>query len=133
MYKRILSLTLIIVLTLALAVPAAGAGCPCNIEYRLGAKGVSADKTTDSIPSDTKPAASKIPGVQGLGNWAFVGWSTTDPEKAEPTMVNPADTRITKDTVYYAVYEPLHKHYVIGYPSGEFGPNDFITRGSVAT
>ena len=48
-------------------------------------------------------------------------------------MVNPADTRVTKDTVYYAVYEPFHKHYVIGYPSGEFGPNDYITRGSVAT
>ena len=77
MYRRILSLTLAIILALALAVTAAGAGCPCNIEYRLGAKGVSANKTTDSIPSDTKPSAANIPSVQGLGSWAFVGWSTT--------------------------------------------------------
>ena len=133
MYRRILSLTLAVVLTLALAVTAAGAGCPCNIEYRLGSKGVSADKTTDSIPSDTKPDAKNVPAVQGLGSWAFVGWSSTDPDKGAPTMVNPSDTRVSKDTVYYAVYEPLHKHYVIGYPSGEFGPDDYITRGSVAT
>ena len=133
MYKRIFSLTLVIALTLALAVTAAGAGCPCNIEYRLGTKGVSSDKTTASIPSDTKPSASSLPKVNGLGGWAFVGWSTTDPERGEPTMVDPADTRVSKDTVYYAVYEPFHKHYVIGYPSGKFGPSDFITRGSVAT
>ena len=133
MYRRILSLSLAIILTLALAVTAAGAGCPCNIEYRLGSKGVSADKTTDSIPSDTKPEARNVPAVTGLGGWAFVGWSTTDPDKGDATLVNPADVRVKEDTVYYAVYEPLHKHYVIGYPSGEFGPDDYITRGSVAT
>lgn len=133
MYRRILSLTMVIVLTLALAATAAGAGCPCNIEFRLGDKGVSSSKTAVSVPSDSKPITTNIPNVKGLGKWAFVGWSTTDPERTQPTMVDPAETRVTTDTVYYAVYEPFHKHYVIGYPSGEFGPDDFITRGSVAT
>lgn len=133
MYRRIASLTLALLLTLALAVTAAGAGCPCNIEYRLGTQGVSADKTTASVPSDTKPTAQDIPSVTGLAGWAFVGWSTTDPAAGPITPVDPADTRVTKDTVYYAVYEPLHKNYVIGYPSGKFGPDDYITRGSVAT
>lgn len=133
MLRRITTLALALVLTLSLAATAAGAGCPCNIEYRLGTKGTSADKTTDAVASDTKPLSGRIPKVEGTSGWAFVGWSTTDPDQGEPTMVDPADTRIKADTTYYAVYEPFHKHYVIGYPSGEFGPDDYITRGSVAT
>ncbi len=132
MRRRIMSLTLALILALSLAAAAAGAGCPCNIEYRLGEKGVSADKTTASVASDTKPTSASIPKVQGLDGWAFLGWSSTDPAK-EVTLVDPADTRVKDDTVYYAVYEPFHKHYVIGYPNGEFGPDDYITRGSVAT
>lgn len=137
MSKRILSMALVLALALAAAVPAWAAGCPCNIEYRLGTKGVSADKITDAVASDTKPDAKSIPTVEGLNGWAFVGWSATDPEKlpagTDPELIKPEETRVTKDTVYYAVYEPFHKHYVIGYPSGEFGPDDYITRGSVAT
>ncbi len=131
--KRIMSLALALILTLSLAATAAGAGCPCNVEYRLGDKGVTSGKTTDAVASDTKPEAGNVPKVSGVNGWAFVGWSTTDPAAGEPTMVNPADTRVLKDTVYYAVYEPFHKHYVIGYPNGQFGPDDYINRGSVAT
>lgn len=137
MSKRIVSIALALILALALAVTAAGAGCPCNIEYRLGPNGVSADKTTDTTAVDTKPAAGNIPKVEGVGGWVFEGWSLTDPAKLkpgqEPELVDPADTRVKGDTVFFAVYEPFHSHYVIGYPSGEFGPDDFITRGSVAT
>ncbi len=133
MKKRSFSILLALVLAVGLVLSAAAAGCPCNIEYRLGGKGVTADKTTAAVASDTKPGASTIPDVQGLSGWVFVGWSSTDPEKGQATMVKPEDVRVTGDTVYYAVYEPFHKHYVIGYPNGEFGPDDLITRGSVAT
>ncbi len=138
MSKRILSMALVLALALGVAVvPVWAAGCPCNIEYRLGTKGVSDDKITDAVASDTKPDAKNIPDVEGLNGWAFVGWSATDPAKLPadkaPEFIKPEETRVKTDTVYYAVYEPLHKHYVIGYPNGEFGPDDLITRGSVAT
>lgn len=137
MNKRVCSILLTLALVAALACSAFAAGCPCNIEYRLGSKGVSSDSVTDAIPSDTKPDAKNIPTVNGLTGWAFVGWSASDPEKLpagqDPELVKPEDIRVKKDTTYYAVYEPFHKHYVIGYPNGKFGPDDFITRGSVAT
>lgn len=137
MNKRIVSILLTLALAIALALSASAAGCPCNIEYHLGTKGVSSDKVTDAIPSDTKPDAKNVPKVEGLTGWVFVGWSASDPEKLpagqNPELVKPEDIRVKQDTVYYAVYEPFHKHYVIGYPSGKFGPDDYITRGSVAT
>ena len=132
MSKRILSLVIALVLVLALAVPALAASCPVNLEYRLGSKGVTSDQVTDSVSSDTKPT--KTPKVEGLTGWAFVGWSLSDPDKTKnPELTDPLNNRVTKNTTYYAVYEPFHTHYVIGYPNGEFGPDDFIDRGSVAT
>ena len=78
-----------------------------------------------------------MPKVTPLDRRTFLGWSLTDPSKLKvgevAPLVDPTAERVTKDTTFYAVYAPYHQHYVIGYPNGQFGPGDFITRGSVAT
>lgn len=133
--KRLLALLLTLTILTATALSAAAAGCPLAVDYNLGSGGVSADLTSESVAQDTKPA--HVPKVTALDRRTFLGWSKTDPSKLKvgevAKLVDPASERIKEDTTFYAVYAPYHQHYVIGYPNGQFGPSDFITRGSVAT
>lgn len=133
--KRLLALLLTISILTATALSAAAAGCPVSVDYNLGSGGVSSDLTSESVPQDTKPA--HVPRVTALDRRTFLGWSKTDPSTLKVGEVAPLEdptaTRVQEDTTFYAVYAPYHQHYVIGYPNGQFGPADFITRGSVAT
>ncbi len=140
MKKRMLALLLIVTLTLAAAVPAAAAGCPVSVDYHLGTQGVSEDLTSEKVNLDAKPA--HVPEVKPLkAGVPFLGWSLTNPATVrDPTtlkLVDPTTVRVQGDTTFYAVYGEqagqTHSHYVIGYPDGNFGPGDNITRGSVAT
>lgn len=133
--KRLLALLLTMTILTATALSAAAAGCPVSVDYNLGVGGTSSDLTSEAVPQDTKPA--HVPKVTPLDRRTFLGWSLTDPSKLKvgevAPLVDPTAERVTKDTTFYAVYAPYHQHYVIGYPNGQFGPGDFITRGSVAT
>lgn len=133
--KRFLALLLTAAILTATALSAAAAGCPVSVDYNLGTGGVSNDLTSEAVPQDTKPA--HVPKVTALDRRTFLGWSLTDPSTLKvgevAPLVDPTAERVTKDTTFYAVYAPYHQHYVIGYPNGQFGPGDFITRGSVAT
>ncbi len=133
--KRLLALLLTLTILTATALSAAAAGCPVSVDYNLGSGGVSSDLTSESVAQDTKPA--HVPKVTALDRRTFLGWSLTDPSTLKAgevaPLVNPTAERITKDTTFYAVYAPYHKHYVIGYPNGNFGPGDDINRASVAT
>ena len=133
--KRLLALLLTMTILTATALSAAAVGCPVSVDYNLGVGGTSSDLTSEAVPQDTKPA--HVPKVTPLDRRTFLGWSLTDPSKLKvgevAPLVDPTAERVTKDTTFYAVYAPYHQHYVIGYPNGQFGPGDFITRGSVAT
>ena len=133
--KQLLALLLTLTLLTATALSAAAAGCPVSVDYNLGAGGVSADLTSESVAQDTKP--SHVPTVTALDRRTFLGWSLTDPTTLKvgevAPLVDPANERIKEDTTFYAVYAPYHQHYVIGYPNGNFGPGDDINRASVAT
>ena len=133
--KRFFALLLTAAILTATALSAAAAGCPVSVDYNLGTGGVSNALTSAAVPQDTKPA--HVPKVTALDRRTFLGWSLTDPSTLKvgevAPLVDPTAERVTKDTTFYAVYAPYHQHYVIGYPNGQFGPGDFITRGSVAT
>lgn len=128
------------VMSLATAPASAAQKCPASVDYALGLEGVSEDVTAEKVKLGNKP--DEIPGVTGLNGAKFLGWSLTDPatlkEGEKPKLVDPATVEIKEDTTFYAVYETTtapegdHKHYVKGYPNGNFGPGDNITRAEVA-
>lgn len=120
---------------------AAASKCPVGVDYALGYNGVSEDLTAESVTPGKSPK--DVPEVTALNGYEFQGWSLQDPAKLkegeEPKLVDPAKVEIEEATTFYAVYSlgehttADHKHFVIGYPDGTFGPADPITRGSVAT
>lgn len=141
--NKILSAVLCIAMLLtATALPAVAAKetCPASVNYALGNNGVSADLTAEKVVIGKN--VKKVPEVITLNNVTFLGWSTTDPAKVkegeEIKLVDPAKVKIEGDTTFYAVYEKStptggdHEHYMKGYPNGDFGPADNITRGEVA-
>jgi len=126
----------------AAAFAAAESKCPCTVEFKLGLNGVSDTPIAQTVTPGGKPT--QIPEVKSIREgYEFVGWSLTDPAELkageEAELVDPAKTKISEGTVFYAVYKTPehtvadHLHYVIGYPTGYFGPGDNITRGEVAT
>lgn len=112
--------------------------CPCKVLYYVGSHGVTTDATIEDVSEKNRP--SKVPGVTALDGYVFRGWSLTNPatlkEGEKLTLVDPKTVEAKGETMtFYAVIveRPFHEHYVIGYPNGNFGPADDITRGSVAT
>ena len=117
--------------------------CPSQVTYLLGLYGTTKDATMEMVSGKS---VKSVPNVSALEGYKFLGWSLTGPsgnaeQDAKRTLVDPKSVTISGDTTFYAVYQvlykvpepPLHKHYVIGYPNGNFGPADNIDRASVAT
>lgn len=77
------------------------------VDYHLGKYGVSADKTSEEVKNKKNPA--HVPGVSGVNDYKFIGWSETDPETLKEgesvVLVDPTKFQITDDKVFYAVYE----------------------------
>jgi len=114
--------------------------CPPVVIYDIGNKGVTEDSVVEEFTEkQTKPE--KVPNVTAIDDYVFRGWTLTDPAKLKPgekpELVDPKTVKVEEDTTFYAYYTAAsdvdHKHYVIGYPNGTFGPADNITRGEVAT
>lgn len=107
------------------------------VYYHLKDQGVTDDPTAEKVKKNNKPK--NVPVVKAISGLVFKGWSEVDPstlpEGKLPTLVDPTTFKITKDKTFYAVYERGvdHKHYVIGFPNGTFGPDAKITRAEVAT
>lgn len=139
MKKRIISTIALVGLIFSLlAMPALAAGCPVCVDYNLGGGGVSEDLTSEKVAVDAKPKS--VPRVVPLDGRTFLGWSLKDPatlaEGETPELVDPANTRVDGDTVFYAVYkekDKRHRNYVVGFTDGTFGPEKSITRAQVAT
>lgn len=138
------------ILTLVISQPGGGGGgggsteCPNQVNYLLGLYGTTKDSTMEKVNTNGKVKTE--PKVTALEGYKFLGWSLVGPtgnaeQDAKRLLVDPKTVTITADTNFYAVYQviykvpepPFHKHYVIGYPNGNFGPADNIDRGSVAT
>ncbi|MCM1296641.1 MAG: S-layer homology domain-containing protein [Muribaculaceae bacterium] len=134
-------------LTIQITQPGGGGGggtsCPNQVTYLLGLYGTTNDPTMEMV-SGSKVKI--VPNVNALAGYKFLGWSLNGPtgnaeQDAKRTLTDPKAMSITGDTTFYAVYQivyavpqpPIHKHYVIGYPNGNFGPADNIDRASVAT
>ena len=120
-----------------------GGSCPSQVTYLLGLYGTTKDATMEMVSGKS---VKSVPNVSALEGYKFLGWSLTGPsgnaeQDAKRTLVDPKSVTINGDTTFYAVYQvlykvpqpPFHKHYVIGYPNGNFGPADNIDRASVAT
>ena len=133
------SVTSTYIFTLKITSAGGGGGSSTSkVIYQIGDHGSTKDPTTENVTTGSKP--SKVPEVTVEDGYVFRGWSQKDPNNLKDgetiELVDPKTVTIKDPTVtFYAIIQerPYHEHYVIGYPNGNFGPADDITRGSVAT
>ena len=98
------------------------------------------DASSGSVPVDyNEYKDGEIVTVMGKGNLQrnasmFIGWNTD--ESGNGTYYQQGDTFIISGTVnlyaQWGVIKDIHKPYMSGYPDGNFGPSNNITRGEVA-